>query len=111
MKPAPFQHHPDQVLADVVDVALDGQDEIGADRLGSGLGQDGAQQTETAFHRLGPDQHLRHKVLPLLKQRADFFQGRDQGVVQNLIGGQSHLQRLLRKGQHRFLFAIDYAIV
>ena len=78
-----FQHHPHQILADVVDIALDGQDQVGADGLGALGRQQRAQDLQAGLHRLGADQHLGHEILAALEQRAHFCQSRDQRLVQN----------------------------
>ena len=56
-----LEHHPDEVLADVVDVALDGADDDLADRLGAGLGQQRPQDGHAGLHRVGGEQDLGHE--------------------------------------------------
>src|SRR5438552_8566312 len=48
-----LEHDHAQVLADVVDVALDGADHVAAHRLGAGLGNQGPQDHERALHGAG----------------------------------------------------------
>ena len=81
-----LEHDVDEVLADVVDVALDGAHHVRADRLRAGLGQQRAQDVERTLHRPGGDQHLGHEVVAALEPRADLLERRDQRVVKHRLG-------------------------
>ena len=61
LEPGTLHHHADQVLADVVDVALDGADHHLADLRRPGLDQQRAQDRHAGLHRVGGQQHLRHE--------------------------------------------------
>ena len=66
-----LHHHRDQVLADVVDVALDRADHHLADRRRPGLGEQRAQDRHAALHRVGGEQHLGHEQDAVAKVDAD----------------------------------------
>ena len=81
-----LEHDVDEVLADVVHVALDGAHHVRADRLRAGLGEQRAEDVERALHRARGDQHLRHEVVAALEARADLLERRDQRVVEHRLG-------------------------
>ena len=68
-----LEHDVDEVLADVVHVALHGAHEEGADRLGAGLGEQGAQDVEGAGHGPAGDEHLGDEVVAALEAGADLL--------------------------------------
>ena len=69
-----LEHDVDEVLADVVHVALDRAHHVGADRLGARLGEQRAEDVERALHRARSDQHLGYEVVAALETRTDFFE-------------------------------------
>ena len=79
-----LEHHRDEVLADVVDVALDGADHDLADRLGPGLGEQRAQDLHAGLHRVGGEQDLRHEEDAVAEVDADDPHALDEGVVEDL---------------------------
>ena len=81
-----FQHHRDQVLADVVDVALDRADHHLADLGRAGLGQQRAQDRHAALHRVGGQQHLGHEQDAVAEIDADDAHALDQGLGQHVVG-------------------------
>ena len=60
LEPGAFHHHADEVLADVVDVALDRADHHLADLGGAGLGQERPQDDHPGLHGIGRHQHFRN---------------------------------------------------
>ena len=80
-----FEHHRHQVLADVVDVALDGADHDLADRFGSGLGEQRAQDLHPGLHRVGREQHLGHEQDAVAEVDADDPHALDERVVQRPV--------------------------
>ena len=82
-KPAPFEHHPDQVLADVVDVALDRADDDLADRLGAGLGEERAQDRHAGLHRVGREEDLGDEQDAVAEVDADDLHARHERVVED----------------------------
>src|SRR5450631_3037632 len=56
-----LEHHRYQVLADVVNVALDGADDDLADRFHTGFRQQRPQDLHAALHRVRGQQHFGHK--------------------------------------------------
>ena len=75
-----LEHDVDEVLADVVDVALDGAHEELADGLDAGLGEQRPQHLHRAGHRPAGDQHLGDEEVAALEARADLLQRGDQRV-------------------------------
>ena len=90
-----LEHDVDEVLADVVDVALDRAHEEGADGLGAGLSKERAQHVECAAHGLTSDEHLRHEEVAALETGADLFKRRDERVEQDLRRRESICEALV----------------
>ena len=88
-----LHHHRHQVLADVVDVALDGADHDLADRLGAGLGQQRAQDLHAGLHRVGGEQHLGHEQDAVAEVDADDAHALDQRVVEHPIRAPSTVEQ------------------
>ena len=86
LESGPLHHHADEVLADVVDVALDGADHHPADLGRAGGGQQRAQDRHAALHRIGRHQHFRHEQDAVAKVDADDPHALDQRLGQHLIG-------------------------
>ena len=80
-----LEHHRHQVLADVVDVALDGADHDLADRFGAGLGEQRAQDLHPGLHRVGGEQHLGHEQDAVTEVDADDPHALDERVVQRPV--------------------------
>ena len=81
-----LQEHADEVLADVVQVALDGADH---DRAHAGLVAGGhvrAQQVEAGLHDPGAEQHLGDEALALAHARPDHVHAGQQRLVEDLPG-------------------------
>jgi hypothetical protein len=64
-------HHPDEVLADVVEVALDRPEDRGVLGTDAGLDEDGFEDGGGLLHRPGGDQHLGDVDLVALELGAD----------------------------------------
>ena len=92
-----FEHHRHQVLADVVDVALDRADDDLADRLDAGLGEQGAQDLHPPLHRVGGEQHLGHEQDAVAKIDADDAHAFDERIVQHLLGAPAALEEDVRR--------------
>ena len=90
-----LEHDVDEVLADVVDVALDGAHQELADRLDAGLGEQRAQPLHRAGHRAAGDQHLGHEEVAALEPRADLLQRRDERVEEQRLRLHAERQALL----------------
>ena len=73
-----LEHHPDEVLADVVDVALDGADDDLADRLRAGLGEQRAEDRHAGLHRVRGEQDLGHEQDAVAEVDADDLHARRQ---------------------------------
>ena len=74
-------HHPDEVLADVVEVALDRADDRRVRRLEAGLREERLEQQEALLHGPGRDQHLGDEDLVALEALADDRHARDEAVL------------------------------
>jgi hypothetical protein len=96
-----LEHDVDQVLADVVHVALDGAHHDGPDRLGAGLGEQRAQDLQRPGHCLAGDEHLGHEEVAALEPGTHLFQRRDQRLVQQRLRPQPHGQPLVGEVEHR----------
>jgi hypothetical protein len=81
-----------QVLANVVHVALDGAHDERADRLDAGFGQERAQHVECTGHGPTGDQHLGHEEVAAFKPRPHLFERGDERVEQQRLGVQAHLE-------------------
>ena len=87
-----LHHHRHEVLADVVDVALDGADHHLADSGRPGLGQQRAQDRHAALHGVGGKQHLGHEQDAVAEVDADDRHAADQRLGQDGIGLPAALQ-------------------
>src|SRR5262249_2827180 len=87
-----LEHDVHEVLADVVDVALDGAHDEGADLRRAGLGQQRAEDVERALHGTGGDQHLGDEEVAALETGADLLERGDQRVVEHLLGIEAVLE-------------------
>ena len=84
LEPGAFEHHRDEVLADVVDVALDRADDDLADRLRAGLGEQRPQDRHAGLHRVRGEQHLGDEQDPVAEVDADDPHALDERVVEDL---------------------------
>ena len=80
-----FHHHADQVLADVVDVALDGADHHGALLGRAGFSQQRTQDNHTALHGVGCQKHLWNKQDAVTEIDADNTHAFDKRFGQNPV--------------------------
>ena len=93
LEPGTLHHHPDQVLADVVDVALDRADHHLARRRCPGLGQQRAQDRHAALHGVGGEQHLGHEQDAVAEIDADDGHAADQRLGQHAVGRPAALEQ------------------
>ena len=91
-----LEHHPDEVLADVVDVALDRADDDLADRLGAGLGEQRAEDLHAGLHRVGGEQDLGHEQDAVAEVDADDLHAGHERVVEDLRGGEAAAEQDVR---------------
>ena len=61
----PLHHHPDQVFADIVDIAFDSTNDNFADPWRAGFRQQGAQNPHSGLHRVCRHQNFRNKQNPI----------------------------------------------
>jgi hypothetical protein len=82
----------DEVLADVVDVALDRADDHLADLGGAGLGEERAEDRHARLHGIGGKEHFRHEKDAVAEIDADDAHALDQRLGQHIIGRPAALQ-------------------
>ncbi len=87
-----LEHHRDEILADVVNVAFDGSDDNFADRLHTGFRQQRAQDFHSALHRVRGQQDLRNEQDAVAKIDADDAHAFHQSVVQHALCRPAPLQ-------------------
>ena len=80
-----LHHHADEILADVVDVALDGADHHLAHFRRAGRREKGAQDRHAGLHRIGGHQHFRHKQNAVAEVDADDPHAFDQRLGQDVV--------------------------
>ena len=76
-----LEEHAHEVLADVVQVALDGADDDGAAACLVAGGHVRAQQVEAALHDAGGEQHLGDEAVAVAHARADHLHAGEQRLV------------------------------
>ena len=92
-----LQHDHAHVLADVVDVALNGADHVAAHRLGAGLRDQRPEDDQRALHRASGDEHLGDEEVAFLETAPDLLEGRDEGLEQDVHGVHAEAERLFRQ--------------
>ncbi len=106
-----LEHHPDEVLADVVDIALDGPDDDLPDRLGAGLGEERPKDLHAGLHRVGGEQDLGHEQDAVPEVDADDLHARDEGIVENLGRAEATLEEDVRPLDDLFLHSVVQIVV
>ena len=106
-----LEHHPDEVLADVVDVALDRADDDLADRLGAGLGEQRAEDLHAGLHRVGREEDLGHEQDAVAEVDADDLHAGDERVVEDLGGREATIEQDLRPLDDLFLHPVVEVVV
>ena len=106
-----FHHHADEVLADVVDVALDGADDHLALLGRAGGGEQRAQDEHAGLHRVGRQQHFRHEQDAVAEILADDAHAFDQRLGQHLVGHPAALEQDVGAFLDLFLQAVIEVVV
>ena len=81
-----LQHHCHQILADVVDIALDSADDHCANARHTGFGEERAQHFHARLHGVGRHQHLGNEKDAVAKVNAHDVHTCDEAAVQNFLG-------------------------
>ena len=102
-----LQEHADEVLADVVQVALDGADDDGAHAGLLAGGHVRAQQVEAGLHDAGGQQHLGDEALALAHALPDHLHAGQQRLVEDLAGAGAGGEQRLGQGEGDGLVAGD----
>ena len=90
-----LEHDVDEVLADVVHIALDRAHQELPDGLDAGLGQERTQPLHGPGHRPAGDQHLGHEEVTALEASADLLQRRDESLEKQGLGLHAERESLL----------------
>lgn len=85
----PLEHHFDEVLADVVPVALDGAEHDGAAHLAAAFREQGLEQLKSRVHRARGDHDLGDIDLVRLELLPDDPHACKQAAVQDFPGGKA----------------------
>ena len=101
------QHHDAEVLADVVQVALDRAHDDLAERLDARGRQDRLDVGHPGLHRAGAGEHLGHEDEVLAELDADEPHPGDQAVVHDLDGRRAGGERLPGQPIDRRVVAVD----
>ena len=101
-----LHHHLHQVLADVVQVALDSAQHHHAQAFRPLLSQQGLEQSRTGVHGPGSHQHLGHKDLVSAEFDPHPVHAGQQPFGQDLLGGVALLQCLLDILDYQFFLAL-----
>ena len=80
-----LEHDVDEVLADVVHVALNGAHQEGADLLDPRIDEQRAEELERTRHRSTGDQHLRDEEVAALESGSDLLERRDQRLEEQRV--------------------------
>jgi hypothetical protein len=89
------KHHGHEVLADVMEVALDRADDDDAPRLDAGLGQVGLELGQPGVHGPGGHEDLGDEDLVVLELDAEALHPGDEPLVQDLRGRHPGGERLV----------------
>ena len=81
-----FHHHADEVLADVVNVALDGADHHLAQARRAGGDEQRAEDEHAGLHGIGGEQNFRNEQNAIAEVDADDAHAFDQRLGQDLVG-------------------------
>jgi hypothetical protein len=106
-----FHHHADEVLADVVDVALDGADHHLALLGRAGGGEQRTQDEHAGLHGIGRQQHFRHEQDAVAEVDADDAHAFDERLGQHVIGRPAALEQDVGAFLDLFLEAVVEVVV
>ena len=93
LKTGAFQHHTDEVFANIVYITLNSANHHATHRFSARLGEQGPQYRHTAFHRVGRHQNFRYKENPIAKINAHDTHALNQGIGQHFIGTPTSLKQ------------------
>ncbi len=102
-----LEHDGDEVLADVVEVALDGADGDGPEGLAAGGGEEGLDDGEAGLHGAGGDEQLGDVGLVAGELLADLAHGGDHGLVEEGVEVFAGVDGGLDDGGHVVAAAFD----
>jgi hypothetical protein len=106
-----LEHDVDEVLADVVDVALDRAHQELADGLDPAGDQQRAEPLHRAGHRPAGDEHLRHEEVSALEPRADLLERGDEGIEEQGLRLHAEREPLLGELEHARSVADERLVV
>ena len=97
IKALPFQHNPDQVLADVVQIPFYGTDADPAADFGLALREQRLQDGYALIHRPGGNQDFRYKDFIVLEFHPDDIETCEQSLFKDLLCGNPLVDGLLHQ--------------
>lgn len=100
-----FEHHLDQVLADAMEVTLDGADADLAGGLHTLGSQQGLEQFGAHAYGAGSDQHLGNKNFVVLEFFANDIHAVQQTLLQDRLGTDAFVNGLLDQSLDYLCFA------
>ena len=106
-----FQHHSDQILADVVNISLNCRQHDQTFWLGFRFREDRSQNFKAALHGPCRKQHFRHEYRAIGKHGAHLVHGTDQCIVENRAMMNRLIKSLLYKHWSVVIAAIDNRII
>ena len=107
LEAGPFAHHAHQVLADVMQVALDRAQQDGADQFDAAGDQLRAQHVQPGGHGVGGHEHLGDEHIAGLEADAHLGHAHHQAVVQQFFGGHAFAQAPFGQFLRRIGIAFD----
>jgi len=105
LEPRAGEHDADEVLADVVEVALDRADDDLPAGVYVGLAEVRFEDREPGVHRLGREEHLRKEDLMHAESLSHHLHARDQSLFEDRRGLERLIERRLRQGANLLVFS------
>ncbi len=102
-----LEHHRHEVLADVVEVALDRAEHHCAGAGGLAFGKMRLERVQGSLHHAGAQQHLGDEALAALHARPDDLHAGQQGAVEDLAGAATLGEQHRHEGGHEVAVAGD----
>ncbi len=96
LKSGTLEHHPNQILTNIMNIALHRTDNDFPNGLGTGLSQQRSKNSHTAFHCVRRHQHLRDEQNTVSKIDTHNTHTLYQSFSQHLIGRPTPLEQDIR---------------
>jgi len=102
-----FHHHRNQVLANIVQVTLDGSDEYLSLRGNIAFLKERFEQFRALLHGFGGAQHLGDEYQPLGKSLAHLIHGGNEPIIEDVLSTLASVKSALRLGYRRLDVSLD----